>query len=308
VRAAAGDLVTERYSAAVDQTVRLSDGRQLGFASFGDADGIPMFYLHGSFGSRLEGRLTHPSALHRHVRVIAPDRPGFGLSQYRPNARLLHFAGDLTELADHLGLDRFSMMGVAGGGPFALACAHQLGSRLRALALVSSTGPHDRPGALSGMDLRVRLMLHTLPRRLPWLVRRMQERIARLADRDPAGLLRQASGTLPSSERASLASPEIAEIFMDAAYEGFRSGVHGVVDELRLLAEPWDFTLESIEAPVFLWHGETDRVNPVAMAHALAREIAKSQLQTIPDRGSAIAVDVVPDAIATLAAYARQSD
>jgi pimeloyl-ACP methyl ester carboxylesterase len=300
--------VTERYSAAVDQTVRLSDGRQLGFASFGDADGVPVFYLHGSFGSRLEGRLTHPSALHRHVRVIAPDRPGFGLSQHRAKAALLDWPADLAELADRLGLDRFSMLGVAGGGPFALACAHKLGARVRALALVSSTGPHDRPGALSGMDLRVRMMLHVLPRRLPWLLRRMQERVARLADRDPAEMLREASGTLPSSERAVLASPEIAEIFMDAAYEGFRSGVHGVVDELRILAEPWGFGLEAIEAPVFLWHGETDRVSPVAMAHALAREIAKSQLQTIPERGSAIAVDVVPDAIATLAAYARQSD
>ena len=300
--------MTERYSAAVDQTVRLADGRQLGFASFGDADGIPMFYLHGSFGSRLEGRLTHPSALHRHVRVIAPDRPGFGLSQHRPKPALLDWPADLAELADRLGLDRFSVLGVAGGGPFGLACAHQLGARVRALALVSSTGRHDRPGALSGMDLRVRMMLHVLPRRLPWLLRRMQERVARLADRDPAGLLREASGTLPSSERAVLASPEIAEIFMDAAYEGFRSGVDGVVDELRILAEPWGFGLEAIEAPVFLWHGETDRVSPVAMAHALTREIAKSQLQTIPERGSAIAVDAIPDAIATLAAYARQSD
>lgn len=300
--------MTERYSAAVDRTVRLSDGRQLGFATFGDADGTPVFYLHGSFGSRLEGRLAHPSALHRHVRVIAPDRYGFGLTDPRPAASLLHFPADLAELADRLGLERFSVLGVAGGGAFGLACAHQLPARVRALALVSSTAPHDRPGVLSGMDLRVRIMLHFLPRRLPWLLRRLQRRVARLADRDPAGLLREASGTLPPSERAALASPEIAEIFMDAAYEGFRSGVDGMVDELRILAEPWGFALDGIEPPVFLWHGETDRVSPLAMARALAREIAKSQLQTVPERGSAIAVEVVPDAIATLAAYARQSD
>lgn len=300
--------MTERYSAAVDQTVRLSDGRQLGFASFGDADGTPVFYLHGTFGSRLEGRLTHPSALHRHVRVIAPDRPGFGLSQRRPGATLLHWPADLAELADRLGLERFSVLGVAGGGAFGLACAHQLGERLRALALVSSAAPHDRAGVLSGMDLRVRLMLHFLPRWMPWVLRRMQQRAARLADRDPAGLLREASGTLPPSERPALASPEIAEIFMDAAYESFRSGVDGMVDELRILAEPWGFALEAIEPPVFLWHGQTDRVSPVAMAHALAREIPKSQLQIVPERGSAIAVEVVPDAIATLAAWARQSD
>lgn len=300
--------MTERYSAAVDRTLRLRDGRQLGFATFGDADGMPVFYLHGSFGSRLEGRIAHVAALQRHVRVIAVDRPGFGLSDPRPKGQLLDWPPDLDELADQLGMDRFSLLGVAGGGAFALACAARLPKRVRSIALISAVAPHDRPGALAGMDLRARIVLSVLPRRFPWLSRRLHERAARLAERDPLRLLREASGTLPASERTALDSPEVASIFMDAAFEGFRSGADGMVHELRVLAEPWGFALETVEAPVFLWHGETDRVSPVAMAHALAREIPKSQLQTIPDRGSAIGVDFVSDAIATLAAYARQSD
>jgi len=300
--------VTERYSAAVDRTLRLRDGRQLGFAVFGDADGLPVFYMHGSFGSRLEGRVAHVAALHRHVCLIAVDRPGFGLSDLRPDSCLADWPSDLEELADQLGIDRFSMLGVAGGGAFALAAAVKLPERVRSLALVSSVAPHDRPGVLNGMDLRARMMLHVVPLRLPWLSRRLHGRAARLADREPMRLLREASGTLPASERAVLESPEIASIFIDAAFEAFRSGTDGLVHELRVLAEPWGFALEAIEAPVFLWHGETDRISPVEMAHVLSREIAKSQLQTIPDRGSAIAVDVVPDAVATLAAYARQSD
>ncbi|MFI5315927.1 MAG: alpha/beta fold hydrolase [Myxococcota bacterium] len=300
--------MTERYSAAVDRTLRLRDGRQLGFATFGDADGLPVFYLHGSFGSRLEGRIAHVAALHRHVRLISVDRSGFGLSDGRPGAKLVDWPPDLEELVDQLAIDRFSLLGVAGGGAFALACAAHLPERVRSVALVSSTAPHESPGALAGMDPRARMALHFLPRRVPWLSRLLYERSARLADRDPLRLLREVSGTLPASERASLDSPEIVSIFMDAAYEGFRSGVAGVVQELRVLAEPWGFGLGEVLAPVFLWHGETDRVSPLAMAQTLAREIAKSQLQTIPERGSAIAVDCVPDAIATLAAYARQSD
>ncbi|HTO53693.1 MAG TPA: alpha/beta hydrolase [Myxococcota bacterium] len=300
--------MTERYSAAVDRTLSLRDGRQIGFATFGDADGLPVFYLHGTFGSRLEGRIAHVAALHRHVCLIAVDRPGFGLSDGRPDSRLLDWPADLDELADQLAIERFSLLGVAGGGAFALASAVKLPDRVRSVALVSSTAPHDRPGVLNGMDLRARLMLHVLPRRLPWLSRRIHDRAASLADRDPQRLLREASGTLPASERPALDSPEIASIFMDAAYEGFRSGADGMVHELRILAEPWGFGLDGIEAPVFLWHGETDKVSPVEMAQLLAREIAKSQLQIIADRGTAIAVDVVPDAIATLAAYARQSD
>jgi len=300
--------VTERYSAAVDRTLRLRGGRQLGFATFGDADGLPVFYMHQSFGSRLEGRIGHVAALHRHVSLIAVDRPGFGLSDTRPDSRLCDWPSDLEELADQLEIDRFSLLGVAGGAAFALASAVKLPERVRSIALVSSVAPHDRPGVLEGMDLRARMMLHVLPRRLPWLSRKLHSRHARLADREPLRLLHEASGTLPESERPSLSSPEIASIFMDAAFEGFRSGTDGVVQELRILSRPWGFALDAIEAPVFLWHGETDRVNPVEMAHTLVREIAKSQLQTIPDRGSAIAVEIVPDAIATLAAYARQSD
>jgi len=264
--------------------------------------------VHASFGSRLEGRMAHAAGLARHVRVIAVDRPGYGLSELRPGARLLDWPLDLDEIADQLGLERFSVLGVAGGGAFALCSAARLPKRVRAVALVSSTAPHDRPGVLAGMDLRARLFLHTLPRWAPRLLLRLQRRAARLADRDPAALLREASGTLPASERPVLSSPEIAEIFMDAAYEGFRSGAEGMVRELRLLADPWGFDLRSVDAPVFLWHGETDRVSPIAMAHALARELAKSQLQTIPERGSAIAVECIPDAVGTLAAWARQSD
>src|SRR5262249_42678148 len=154
---------------------------------------------------------------------------------------------------------------------FALASAVKLPERVGSVALVSSTAPHDRPGVLNGMDLRARMMLHVLPRRLPWLSRRTHVRAAKMADRDPLGLLREASGTLPASERESLQSPEVASIFMDAAFECFRSGADGLVHELRILAEPWGFALESIEAPVFLWHGETDRISPVEMAHVLAR-------------------------------------
>ena len=300
--------MTERYSAAVDQTLRLRDGRQVGFATFGDEGGLPVFYAHGSFGSRLEGRIAHAAGLGRHVRVIAVDRPGYGLSDLSPQAQLHDWPLDLDEIADQLGLERFSVLGVAGGGAFALASAVRLPKRVRAVALVSSVAPHDRDGVLSGMDLRARMFLHVLPRWAPRLLLRLQQRAARLADRDPAALLREASGTLPPSERPVLDAPEIAEIFMDAAYEGFRSGAEGMVRELCLLAKPWGFPLEAVDAPVFLWHGETDRVSPVAMAHALSRELAKSQLQTIPERGSAIAVDIVPDALATLAAWARQSD
>lgn len=297
--------LTERYSAAVDRSLRLRDGRQLGFATFGDADGAPVLYFHGHVSSRLEGRLAHVAGLRHGICVIALDRPGFGLSDARPGMRIADAADDVAEAADHLGIERFSLLGATSGSPFALACAARLRERVRAVAVISSPAQHDRPGALAGMDLRARLYLHHLPRWAPWILQRIHERAARLSDRDPGELLRLVSRSIARSEQRAFQSPEVTEVFMDAAYEAFRSGPGAMVQELRLLARPWGFDLSAIAAPVFLWHGATDTGSPVAMAHALAHEIPKCRAQIIAERGSVIAADVMPEAIATLAAQAR---
>ena len=43
--------------------LRLRDGRDLAYCEFGAADGHPVFYAHGSPGSRLEGAMYHEKAV-----------------------------------------------------------------------------------------------------------------------------------------------------------------------------------------------------------------------------------------------------
>lgn len=297
--------MTERFSAAVDRTLRARDGRQIGFATFGDPEAaFSVFYFHGFGSSRLEARIGHAIALQRNVRLVALDRPGFGLSDPLPEPRITDAAADVAAVADELGVERFALVSVSAGGPYALATAARLPERVSGVALVSSPAPYAASGGARHMDLRARLFLVWLPRFAPFALGPIYDRLSRLSDRDPQGLLRLVAANLPSSERRAFTSPEIAAVFMDASYEAFRSGTAGAIAEHRLLARDWGFDVADVCAPVWLWHGETDSASPPVMAHWLAAALPKCRAQFVPGRATVIAPDVLPEAISLLAEYA----
>ena len=66
-----------------DKQITLRDGRCLGYAEFGDPRGKPVLFFHGYPGSRWDGAETGQAAERVGVRLIAPDRPGMGLSDYQ---------------------------------------------------------------------------------------------------------------------------------------------------------------------------------------------------------------------------------
>jgi pimeloyl-ACP methyl ester carboxylesterase len=110
--------------------IELRDGRQLGYAEWGDSAGGPLLFFHGWPGSRLEGRLGDEAAKTCRVRLIALDRPGMGLSDFQSRRALVDWPDDVVQLADALGLERFAVLGISGGGPYAAACAWKLSDRL----------------------------------------------------------------------------------------------------------------------------------------------------------------------------------
>ena len=132
-------------------TITLPDGRKLGYAQYGSATGQAIIYLHGLPGSRLEAAGYHDIALSLYARIIAIDRPGLGLSSPYPQRTLLDFPKDVQHLAEHLNLSTYSVLGVSGGGPYALACAFSLPpTRLKCVSLVCGMGPMDI--GMSGAD------------------------------------------------------------------------------------------------------------------------------------------------------------
>ncbi|HCN76497.1 MAG TPA: alpha/beta hydrolase, partial [Verrucomicrobiales bacterium] len=101
-----------------DHTLTLSNGLTLGYAEYGDPAGAVMFYFHGWPSGRVQGELMHEAGLKFGLRIIAPDRPGIGLSDFQPRRRLLDWPPVLEELAAHAGAEKFHVLGWSGGGPY----------------------------------------------------------------------------------------------------------------------------------------------------------------------------------------------
>ncbi len=132
-------------------TVALPDGRRLGIAEQGVADGLPLLFFHGFAGSRLQCR-DAGMATDLGIRLIAVDRPADGLSDRKPGRRPVDWADGVQVLADGLDLERFAILAWSAGAPHALACGYALPNRVLAIGLASPAGGGSLDPALPGMS------------------------------------------------------------------------------------------------------------------------------------------------------------
>ena len=266
------------------ETLRLEDGRLLGYAVYGDPEGWPIFYFHGFPGSRLEAQLADRVAARMGIRLIALDRPGFGLSDFKPRRTIFEWPDDVVKIADALRINRFATIGVSGGGPYAVACALKIPQRLTAVAIVCGLGPLDTPNGTDRM-VRTNHLIFFLGRRLPWLAKISLWRIAYQVRRNPEGTLRRMIVALPDPDKAVLARPEVKTAMKDNVVEAFRGGSRGAACELLLYTRPWGFLLEDIATRVNLWHGEQDVSVPPTMGQYQARTIPNCRAIFYPGEG-----------------------
>jgi pimeloyl-ACP methyl ester carboxylesterase len=276
---------------AEDLRLRLSDGRILGYAQYGVPDGHPVLVFHGSPGSRLQVRAAHGPALARGIRIIAPDRPGLGLSTRLPGRQIADWPKDVREVADALGIARFAVIGISGGGPYVAACAWGLPERITRAGIISGVAP---PGhgtkVCSGLRRRERLVVD-LGLRTPWLMRAVMTSAAAPCRRWTEGIFERVRALASPADRVILDRPEVAECLIAGMKEAFRQGGPGPADDVLLLARPWSFRPEEIRVPVLLWHGEADAVVPVAMGRYLAAAIPNCRAEFIPGAGHYLVFD-----------------
>lgn len=266
-----------------DQTLRLRDGRLLGYAAYGTAAGHPVVAFHGTPGSRLMLRVADPPARRLGVRLIVPDRPGYGLSSPQPGRQIADWPDDVRELADALGLERFAVAGISGGGPYVAACAWKMPERLTVAAIVSGMGPVV--GEIGeALDRRHRLAFATM-RKAPPLLHLVMATASLGWRRLPERLIDALHAFMPPADQVIVARPEVRASLLAGLREGFRQGGRGATDELRLFVGPWGFRLEDIRAPVRLWHGEADDLVPCAMGRYVAGAIPGCRAEFIKGAG-----------------------
>jgi pimeloyl-ACP methyl ester carboxylesterase len=261
-----------------DKTLALKDGRTVGYIDVGDPAGKPIILFHGMPGSRLSARIFDQAASEIGARIICADRPGYSLSSPKRDGALINYVDDVVELADALGLERFAVMGVSGGGPYAAACAYQIPDRLTAAALVSSLGALWLPNSLKDMVTPNRVMF-TLGRVSPGLFGAILPRMVKLS---LPNLEKQVQAGISPVEELT---PEIFAHLVNDQKEAVWSGGKGVAFDMRNYWRSWGFRFEDIKAKVYLWHGEADDLAPVALARYIADHIPDCEAHYIPGAG-----------------------
>ena len=275
---------------AEHRAVRLGDGRVLGYAEFGAPNGRPIFVFHGSPGARLQVRVAHGPALARGIRIVAPDRPGQGLSTRQPGREIADWPEDVRALADALGITRFAVVGISGGGPYAAACAWALPGRVSRAGIISGVVPGAGPDLAAGLRRHAHGLLELVLDR-PWLMRAIMALGAVPCRRLAGQIFELASALAPPEDHAMLRRPDIATALIASLREAFRGGSQGVADDLLLLTRPWTVRPQEVQVPVRLWHGEDDDMVPVAMGRRLAEVIPHCRAEFIPGGGHYVVFD-----------------
>jgi len=260
----------ERNPAAGTELVTLRSGRRVAVESYGDPHGQPVFFFHGWPSSRWQGAVAHEAAVATGARLLAVDRPGVGDSDYHAERRLLDWPPLLAEVADQLGCDRFRVLGVSGGGPYALVSAWALPARVQAAAVCCGVPPLSERADTTALMPIYRMLLH-LYRRRPAAMRIAFRAIRPLATvRPPGWAWRLLLRAIPKEDAAALSMPGMQERAWCGYAGSWKGDRDGVFSDAQIYAQPWGFRPEEIRVPVRLWHGREDRNFRCSVAEELA--------------------------------------
>ena len=267
---------------------------------YGDPLGSPVFALHGTPSCGAGFAWTDMPARAHGLRIIAPDRPGIGRSARVPMPAVAEYGVDLGMLADALDIERFTVLGYSGGGPYALAAAAALGPRVQSAAIVAGAGEIGAWATFSDLERSDRQMTW-LSLHAPVVARavlRSADFGSRLAPRVALWL---AATELPANDRAvlrDLGSPRQALALFTQALAHSSAGV---VDDYARLARPWHVALGEISTPVHCWHGTADTLVPLAHTQALLERLPNARLTTWPDEGHLALITHVNDVLEDIA-------
>lgn len=267
-------------------TLVLPDRRRLGYAELGDVHGHPVFFFHGSPGSRFV--LSSEDALVQlpGFRFILPERPGYGLSDPKPERTLLDWPNDVKALADHLELDTFAVMGESGGGPHALACGYSLPERVHTVCLLASPAPAGFKGAQKGLSLGNRMGL-LIGRFFPGVVKWSIRLSAQSIQKEPERYLDAISAQMALPDQQLLKNTEFRAAVLKDVKEAYSQGGEGHATDgpLVLTSSSWGFALSDVKTPVYLWHGILDTLATRAMAEHLEKNIPNCTARYIENAG-----------------------
>ena len=248
----------------------------------GAEQGTPFFSFHGLPGSRMECLLLDVPAKKHNIKIITPDRPGYGLSAWQANRALINWGEDVACLADAMDIDTFGIIGISGGAPCALSCAYTMPQRISRVGIVCGLGPlyHTR----LARDLRWFVSAgFFLARRFPLLLMITHGiPVLALVKTSPEAILDMMALLHGGPDRQVLKTAEVRAKLILNIREAFRQGTKGAVQDMQLYSRDWGFPLQAIKSRVDIWHGDADDIVPISHGQYLHQHLPTSTFTAMP--------------------------
>ena len=278
----------------LDQTLALPDGRSVGFSDYGSPGAVPVIWCHGGPGSRLQGAAAGAQP---GLRVIGVDRPGYGLSTPNPGRSIGGWTGDALAVADHLGLDRFLVVGISTGGAYALALAALAPERVMGVVTGCAMTDMRHGPARDSMAGPATLGLWNAPDRDTALAAATE-----VFGADGTKVM-TSFGRLPKADLEAVMRPEAMAAADANRAANFAWGVQGYTDDRLADGVGWvSFDIEAVTCPVVMVHGESDTIVPVVAARHTASLLPQAQLRLYPELGHLSIAEPVLAALLEMAA------
>lgn len=221
------------------------------------------------------------------IRWIGYDRPGYGGSSPHRGATVASAAADASRVAEHLGIERFAVLGSSGGGPRALACAALLADRIPAAVTISAPAPFSAAGLdfFAGMSDGSARELRAAAQGRAEL-----EQVLATNDFDPASFIAADYAALDGSWSWFNRIVQAATV----------NGPDGMIeDDLGAMA-PWGFDPAQVTVPTLIMHGTADRMVPSSHAEWLAARCPNAELRLVPGEGHVSVLNSALDALVWL--------
>jgi len=267
----------------LEGNIAVGDDRQIGFAEFGDPQGRAVFWLHGTPGARrqipMEARVY---AEKRQIRLIGVDRPGIGSSSPYQYDTVFAFAEDLRTIADTLGIDRFEVIGLSGGGPYTLACAAAMPDRVVAAGVLGGVAPVRGADAIGGGVSTLITAAAPVVEVAGAPLRLVASQLIRLIRPVAEPALYAYARISPEADRRLLVRPEFKAMFLDDLLNGSRKQLAAPFADVVVFARDWGFRLDEVKVPIRWWHGDRDHIVPFEHGQHVVSRLPDAQLTHLP--------------------------
>lgn len=266
------EALADKTAVVSPSSVTLDDGHTIAYGEYGDPDGTPVVFFHGTPGSRILAGLFDSAATAAGVRLLTFDRPGFGRSDPWPTRSISDAGTVVTAVLDDADVTTTSLLAFSGGSQHAIATAATDSDQITNVHIVSGA----TPPAVSDSTPPLQRALGTLATRSPLVLRGLFRGQAWVAEkREPSFVVSQYRADDLSTSIDNQVAMTVKADFLEAV----SNSRHGVVTEFQNSAAAWGIDLSALDIPIAFWHGSNDTNAPLEDVRRFKRAVPNGTLR-----------------------------